>query len=39
MPDSSPYREPLAQALARYCMRVGLPHEAQAFEREGAVDG
>ena len=35
----SPYREHLAQALARYFMRVGLPHEAQAFEREGEVEG
>ena len=35
----SPYREHLAQALARYFMRVGLPHDAQAFEREGEVDG
>jgi hypothetical protein len=35
----SPYREHLAQALARYFMRVGLPHEAQAFESEGEVDG
>jgi len=35
----SPYREHLAQALARYFMRVGLPHEAQAFESEGEVEG
>jgi hypothetical protein len=35
----SPYREHLAQALARYFMRVGLPHDAQAFEREGEVEG
>jgi len=35
----APYREHLAQALARYFMRVGLPHDAQAFEREGEVDG
>lgn len=39
MPDSSPYREPLAHALARSCMRVGLPHDAQAFAREGEVEG
>jgi hypothetical protein len=35
----SPYREHLAQALARYFMRVGLPHDAQAFESAGEVDG
>lgn len=39
MPDSSLYREHLAQALARSFMRVGLPHDAQAFENEGEVDG
>jgi hypothetical protein len=39
MPDSSPYREPLAQALARYCRRVGVPHDALAFAREGEVEG
>jgi len=33
----SPYREHLAQAFARYFMRVGLPHDAKAFEQEGAV--
>lgn len=33
----SPYREHLAQAFARYFMRVGLPHDAQAFEKEGDV--
>lgn len=33
----SPYREHLAQGLARYFMRVGLPHDAKAFELEGAV--
>lgn len=33
----SPYREHLAQAFARYFMRVGLPHDARAFEREGDV--
>ena len=32
----SPYREHLGQALARYFMRVGLPHEATAFVKEGA---
>ena len=31
----SPYREHLAQAFARYCMRVGLPHEARTFVSEG----
>ncbi len=31
----SPYREHLAQAFARYFMRVGLPHDAGAFEKEG----
>ncbi len=31
----SPYREHLAQAFARYFMRVGLPHDAKAFEKEG----
>jgi hypothetical protein len=31
----SPYREHLAQAFARYFMRVGLPHDARAFEKEG----
>jgi len=35
----SPYREHLAPALARSCMRVGLPHEAQAFEHQGEVEG
>ena len=35
----SPYREHLAQALARSFMRVGLPHDAQAFEHEGEVEG
>jgi len=33
-----PYREHLAQAFARYFMRVGLPHDARAFEQEGQVD-
>ncbi len=31
----SPYREHLAQAFARYFMRVGLPHDAKAFVNEG----
>ncbi|MGH9009948.1 MAG: hypothetical protein ACRDYF_08910 [Acidimicrobiia bacterium] len=31
----SPYREHLAQALARYFMRVGLPHDAAPFRIEG----
>ena len=35
----SPSREHLAPALARSCMRVGLPHEAQAFEHQGEVEG
>lgn len=33
----SPYREHLAQAFARYFMRVGLPHDARVFETEGDV--
>lgn len=33
----SPYREHLAQSFARYFMRVGLPHDARAFEKEGDV--
>ncbi len=33
----SPYREHLAQAFARYFMRVGLPHDAKAFEQEGGI--
>jgi hypothetical protein len=33
----SPYREHLSQAFARYFMRVGLPHDARAFEKEGDV--
>jgi len=33
----SPYREHLAQAFARYFMRVGLPHDARGFEHEGVV--
>jgi hypothetical protein len=33
----SPYREHLAQAFARYFMRVGLPHDAKEFEKEGDV--
>jgi hypothetical protein len=33
----SPYREHLAQAFARYFMRVGLPHDAKTFEKEGDV--
>lgn len=33
----SPYREYLAQAFARYFMRVGLPLDAEAFETEGQV--
>lgn len=33
----SPYREHLAQAFARYFMRVGLPHDARSFEKEGDV--
>ena len=35
----SPYREHLAQAFARYFMRVGLPHDAKAFEKDGDVGG
>ncbi len=33
----SPYREHLAQAFARYFMRVGLLLDARAFEKEGDV--
>ena len=33
----SPYREHLAQAFARYFMRVGLPHDAKDFEKEGDI--
>ncbi len=32
---TSPYREHLAQAFARYFMRVGLPHDAKDFVAEG----
>lgn len=33
-----PYREHLAQAFARYFMRVGLPHDAKDFIKEGKVN-
>jgi len=33
----SPYKEHFAQAFARFYMRVGLPHDARAFEQAGAV--
>ncbi len=33
----SPYREHLAQAFARYFMRVGLPHDAKDFEHEASI--
>jgi len=33
----SPYREHIAQAFARFVMRVGLPFDAKAFETEGDV--
>jgi hypothetical protein len=33
----SPYREHIAQAFARFVMRVGLPYNARAFESEGDV--
>ncbi|MGC8638302.1 MAG: hypothetical protein ACP5XB_00310 [Isosphaeraceae bacterium] len=33
----SPYREHIAQAFARFVMRVGLPYNARSFEREGQV--
>lgn len=33
---ASPYKEHLSQAFARYFMRVGLPHDAKAFVKEGA---
>lgn len=32
-----PHKEHFAQAFARYFMRVGLPHDARAFEMEGAA--
>jgi len=32
-----PYREHLAQAFARYFMRVGLPHDAKDFVKEGKL--
>ena len=31
----SPYREHLSQAFARFFMRVGLPHDAREFVKEG----
>jgi hypothetical protein len=34
----SPYREHLAQAFARYFMRVGLPHDARSFITEGGAE-
>jgi hypothetical protein len=33
----SPYREHIAQAFARFVMRVGLPYNARSFETEGDV--
>lgn len=33
----SPYREHIAQAFARFVMRVGLPYDAKAFEIEGDI--
>lgn len=33
-----PYKEHFAQAFARFSMRVGLPHDARAFETDGAAD-
>lgn len=33
----SPYREHVAQAFARFIMRVGLPNNARSFEKEGDV--
>lgn len=32
----SPYKEHFAQAFARFYMRVGLPHDAAAFQQAGA---
>lgn len=32
-----PYKEHFAQAFARFFMRVGLPHDARAFEADGAA--
>jgi len=34
---SPPYREHLAQAFARFFMRVGLPHDAHEFIQEGKL--
>ncbi len=34
----SPYKEHFAQAFARFYMRVGLPHDAREFEKDGAAD-
>lgn len=34
-----PYREHLAQAFARYFMRVGLPHDAQPFIEDDDAPG
>lgn len=33
----SPYREHIAQAFARFVMRVGLPYNARSFETEGDI--
>lgn len=33
----SPYKEHFAQAFARFHMRVGLPHDAGAFQQAGAA--
>lgn len=33
----SPYKEHFAQAFARFYMRVGLPHDARGFEKDGAA--
>jgi len=33
-----PYKEHFAQAFARFYMRVGLPHDARAFESDGTAD-
>lgn len=33
----SPYREHLSQASARFFMRVGLPHDAPTFIKEGKI--
>lgn len=33
----SPYKEHVAQAFARFYLRVGLPHDARGFDEDGAA--